>query len=110
MKAADALDFEDLLLRAAELFKKEPWVLGSIKHIFVDEFQVSLSVGFPLLFLRFIISSSTFHQDTNVTQYGLLKFVLRSFPVASLASTPFVDLSIFAYYPDSSRRLPDASR
>lgn len=43
MQATDALDFEDLLLRGAELFRQEPWVLKSVKHIFVDEFQVRSS-------------------------------------------------------------------
>lgn len=86
MKATDALDFEDLLLRGAELFRQEPWVLKSIKHIFVDEFQVSCSPDIspcPLQLTRL----SRFKQDTNVTQYGLLKFV---FLFLQLTSSPLL--------------------
>jgi len=74
MKATDALDFEDLLLRGAELFKQEPWVLKSIKHIFVDEFQVSTPSSYLGTIFRAHFPLS--YQDTNVTQYGLLKFVI----------------------------------
>ena len=87
MKATDALDFEDLLLRGAELFKQEPWVLKSIKHIFVDEFQVSPSSSYIRIFSNLLSLFSL--QDTNVTQYGLLKFVLPSFRFERVASSPF---------------------
>ncbi|KAL7417243.1 P-loop containing nucleoside triphosphate hydrolase protein, partial [Mrakia frigida] len=72
MKATDALDFEDLLLRGAELFRQEPWVLKSIKHIFVDEFQ-----------------------DTNVTQYGLLKLFAKSSGCVTIVGDP--DQSIYGW-------------
>ena len=80
MKAADALDFEDLLLRGTELFRQEPWVLKSVKHIFVDEFQVSQTC-FCRADLKVDIRTDTRRvsnyrlvtQDTNVTQYGLLR-------------------------------------
>jgi len=57
LKAAGALDFDDLLLKAVELFKKNPEVLtkwqAKFTHIFVDEWQ-----------------------DTNKIQYSLTKMLI----------------------------------
>ena len=41
MRAANALDFDDLLVFGLRLFTEVPEVLRSCKHILVDEFQVS---------------------------------------------------------------------
>lgn len=57
LKEADALDFDDLLLRTVELFKKDAGVLTKwqkrLTHIFVDEWQ-----------------------DTNKIQYLLIKLLV----------------------------------
>ncbi|HJX59377.1 hypothetical protein A2V61_03790 [Candidatus Woesebacteria bacterium RBG_19FT_COMBO_47_8] len=57
LKAAGALDFDDLLLKAVELFRKNPGVLAKwqtkFTHIFVDEWQ-----------------------DTNKIQYSLTKMLI----------------------------------
>lgn len=50
LKAADAVDFDDLLLKGVDLFKAQPSVLSNVRHVLVDEFQ-----------------------DTNTTQYRLLR-------------------------------------
>jgi hypothetical protein len=41
LRENDSLDFDDLLAWALKLFKENPELLVKIKHIFVDEFQVS---------------------------------------------------------------------
>jgi DNA helicase II / ATP-dependent DNA helicase PcrA len=43
LRASGALDFDDLLVWGLRLFTKAPEVLEGIRHIFVDEFQVSSS-------------------------------------------------------------------
>jgi len=53
LRAADALDFDDLLLRAVELFEQHPEVLARYqeryRHILVDEFQDTNTVQYLLL-------------------------------------------------------------
>jgi Superfamily I DNA and RNA helicases len=53
LRAADALDFDDLLLRAVELFEDHPDVLARYqeryRHILVDEFQDTNTVQYLLL-------------------------------------------------------------
>ncbi|SNB67627.1 ATP-dependent helicase [Thermoflexus hugenholtzii] len=53
LRAADALDFDDLLLRAVELFEEHPDVLARYqeryRHILVDEFQDTNTVQYLLL-------------------------------------------------------------
>ncbi len=53
LRAADALDFDDLLLRAVELFETHPDVLARYqeryRHILVDEFQDTNAPQFFLL-------------------------------------------------------------
>lgn len=53
LRAADALDFDDLLLRAVELFENHPEVSARYqeryRHILVDEFQDTNTVQYLLL-------------------------------------------------------------
>ncbi|MCS6963176.1 ATP-dependent helicase [Thermoflexus sp.] len=53
LRAADALDFDDLLLRAVELFENHPEALARYqeryRHILVDEFQDTNTVQYLLL-------------------------------------------------------------
>ncbi len=53
LRAADAVDFDDLLLRAVELFENYPEVLARYqeryRHILVDEFQDTNTVQYLLL-------------------------------------------------------------
>ncbi|MFN3928654.1 MAG: ATP-dependent helicase [Thermoflexus sp.] len=53
LRAADAMDFDDLLLRAVELFENHPEVLARYqeryRHILVDEFQDTNTVQYLLL-------------------------------------------------------------
>ncbi|KAL7417167.1 P-loop containing nucleoside triphosphate hydrolase protein [Mrakia frigida] len=72
MRLANALDFEDLLLRGVELFEREPKVTRSLKHIFVDEYQ-----------------------DTNVTQYNLLKLLAKASGCVTVVGDP--DQSIYGW-------------
>ncbi len=58
LKAANALDFDDLLLKTIELFEKNPDVLrkyrNKFRHVLVDEYQ-----------------------DTNLAQYRLIQLLCR---------------------------------
>lgn len=40
LRAANALDFDDLLVFGLRLFREESWILEPCLHILVDEFQV----------------------------------------------------------------------
>ncbi|NLB62553.1 MAG: UvrD-helicase domain-containing protein [Fibrobacter sp.] len=59
LMAADAMDFDDLLLKTVEMFQKLPQVAAQFAHrfqyVFVDEYQ-----------------------DTNDVQYALLRFLVPS--------------------------------
>ncbi|AUB27794.1 DNA helicase II/ATP-dependent DNA helicase PcrA [Cryptococcus neoformans] len=69
---ANSLDFDDLLLYALRLFKEAPRVVENIRHILVDEFQ-----------------------DTNATQYELLKRFAKAHKGVSVVGDP--DQSIYGW-------------
>ncbi|AAW42599.2 ATP-dependent DNA helicase pcra, putative [Cryptococcus deneoformans JEC21] len=69
---ANSLDFDDLLLYALRLFKEAPRVVENIRHILVDEFQ-----------------------DTNTTQYELLKRFAKAHKGVSVVGDP--DQSIYGW-------------
>jgi len=73
---SSALDFDDLLLKAVQLFKKEPEVLARYqqryRHIMVDEFQ-----------------------DTNLVQYELVKQLAGGYRNICVVGDP--DQSIYSW-------------
>ncbi|KIR82250.1 DNA helicase II/ATP-dependent DNA helicase PcrA [Cryptococcus gattii EJB2] len=69
---ANSLDFDDLLLYALRLFKEAPRVVEDIRHILVDEFQ-----------------------DTNTTQYELLKRFAKAHKGVSVVGDP--DQAIYGW-------------
>ncbi|WVQ79155.1 hypothetical protein IAT38_001251 [Cryptococcus sp. DSM 104549] len=72
LRENNSLDFDDLLLLGLRLFKEAPRVVADIKHILVDEFQ-----------------------DTNTTQYELLKCFAKAHMGVSVVGDP--DQSIYGW-------------
>ncbi|GAC76648.1 3'-5' DNA helicase [Moesziomyces antarcticus T-34] len=69
---ANALDFDDLLVYGVQLFRRQNQVVRNIRHVLVDEFQ-----------------------DTNVTQYELMRLVAYSSQAVSIVGDP--DQSIYGW-------------
>ncbi|SNX83194.1 related to ATP-dependent DNA helicase [Melanopsichium pennsylvanicum] len=69
---ANALDFDDLLVYGVQLFRHQNQVVSNIRHVLVDEFQ-----------------------DTNITQYELMRLVARSSQAVSIVGDP--DQSIYGW-------------
>lgn len=74
LKKIDALDFDDLLVRGLELFKTDPSIIGRCRHILVDEFQ-----------------------DTNTTQYELMKCFATANPKGGVSIVGDPDQSIYGW-------------
>lgn len=72
LRDAGALDFDDLLVFGLRLFKEHPDILVKCLHILVDEFQ-----------------------DTNTTQYELMKCFARANGGVSVVGDP--DQSIYGW-------------
>ncbi|WOO80687.1 ATP-dependent DNA helicase srs2 [Vanrija pseudolonga] len=72
LRAANALDFDDLLVFGLRLFREESWILEPCLHILVDEFQ-----------------------DTNTTQYELMKCFAYANGGVSVVGDP--DQSIYGW-------------
>ncbi|WVQ74660.1 hypothetical protein IAR50_004262 [Cryptococcus sp. DSM 104548] len=72
LRENNSLDFDDLLVYALRLFTEAPRVVENVKHILVDEFQ-----------------------DTNITQYELLKCFARAHMGVSVVGDP--DQSIYGW-------------
>ncbi|KAJ1028627.1 hypothetical protein NDA16_001793 [Ustilago loliicola] len=69
---ANALDFDDLLVYGVQLFRRQNQVVRNIRHVLVDEFQ-----------------------DTNITQYELMRLVAVSSQAVSIVGDP--DQSIYGW-------------
>ncbi|GAA5859197.1 hypothetical protein JCM8547_008911 [Rhodosporidiobolus lusitaniae] len=69
---ANAVDFDDLLLRGHELFSSHPRVVGKIQSVLIDEFQ-----------------------DTNTVQYDLVKLIARASGSLTIVGDP--DQSIYGW-------------
>ncbi|KAJ1593076.1 hypothetical protein NDA11_004666 [Ustilago hordei] len=69
---ANALDFDDLLVYGVQLFRRQNQVVRNIRHVLVDEFQ-----------------------DTNITQYELMRLVAASSQAVSIVGDP--DQSIYGW-------------
>ncbi len=69
---ANALDFDDLLVYGVQLFRRQNQVVRNIRHVLVDEFQ-----------------------DTNITQYELMRLVAYSSQAVSIVGDP--DQSIYGW-------------
>jgi superfamily I DNA/RNA helicase len=67
-----SLDFDDLLVYGLKLFRKSPGILSDCKHILVDEFQ-----------------------DTNTTQYELMKLFSKAHGCVTVVGDP--DQSIYGW-------------
>ncbi|ODN83942.1 DNA helicase II/ATP-dependent DNA helicase PcrA [Cryptococcus wingfieldii CBS 7118] len=72
LRESNSLDFDDLLVYALRLFTEAPRVVEDVKHILVDEFQ-----------------------DTNITQYELLKCFAKAHMGVSVVGDP--DQSIYGW-------------
>lgn len=72
LRTSDSLDFDDLLLFGLKLFRATPSILKNCKHILVDEFQ-----------------------DTNTTQYSLMKLFALSHGGITIVGDP--DQSIYGW-------------
>ncbi|WVF65803.1 hypothetical protein IAT40_000540 [Kwoniella sp. CBS 6097] len=72
LREANSLDFDDLLVFGLKLFRTAPRVLESCRHILVDEFQ-----------------------DTNTTQYELMKCFAQAHGGVSVVGDP--DQSIYGW-------------
>ncbi|WWC87908.1 uncharacterized protein L201_002808 [Kwoniella dendrophila CBS 6074] len=72
LRESNSLDFDDLLVFGLRLFRTAPRVLESCKHILVDEFQ-----------------------DTNITQYELMKCFAKAHGGVSVVGDP--DQSIYGW-------------
>jgi DNA helicase-2/ATP-dependent DNA helicase PcrA len=72
LRSADSLDFDDLLLFGLKLFRAAPKILEDCKHILVDEFQ-----------------------DTNSTQYELMKLFAKQSGCITVVGDP--DQSIYGW-------------
>lgn len=69
---ANALDFDDLLVYGVQLFCQQNQVVRNIRHVLVDEFQ-----------------------DTNITQYELMRLVAIASQAVSIVGDP--DQSIYGW-------------
>ncbi|GAC96276.1 potential DNA repair helicase [Pseudozyma hubeiensis SY62] len=69
---ANALDFDDLLVYGVQLFRRQNQVVRNIQHVLVDEFQ-----------------------DTNITQYELMRLVATASQAVSIVGDP--DQSIYGW-------------
>ncbi|TKY87092.1 hypothetical protein EX895_003769 [Sporisorium graminicola] len=69
---ANALDFDDLLVYGVQLFRQQNQVARNIRHVLVDEFQ-----------------------DTNITQYELMRLVATASQAVSIVGDP--DQSIYGW-------------
>ncbi|GAA6025159.1 hypothetical protein JCM10207_008919 [Rhodosporidiobolus poonsookiae] len=72
LNKANALDFDDLLLRGHELFQSHPRVVGKIRSVLIDEFQ-----------------------DTNTVQYDLVKLIAAASGSLTIVGDP--DQSIYGW-------------
>ncbi|WWC68615.1 uncharacterized protein I206_102545 [Kwoniella pini CBS 10737] len=72
LRESNCLDFDDLLVFGLRLFRNAPRILDSCKHILVDEFQ-----------------------DTNITQYELMKCFAKAHGGVSVVGDP--DQSIYGW-------------
>ncbi|KAK4688393.1 ATP-dependent DNA helicase UvrD/PcrA, partial [Tremellales sp. Uapishka_1] len=72
LREANSLDFDDLLVFGLKLFRTAPGILAGCKHILVDEFQ-----------------------DTNTTQYELMKCFAKAHGGVSVVGDP--DQSIYGW-------------
>ncbi|WWD16482.1 hypothetical protein CI109_100908 [Kwoniella shandongensis] len=72
LREANSLDFDDLLVFGVKLFRTAPRVLEGCRHILVDEFQ-----------------------DTNTTQYELMKCFAKAHGGVSVVGDP--DQSIYGW-------------
>lgn len=72
LRAANALDFDDLLLKGVQLFREHPDVTDHIRHVLVDEFQ-----------------------DTNTVQYLLMRYLAAATGHVSVVGDP--DQSIYMW-------------
>jgi DNA helicase-2/ATP-dependent DNA helicase PcrA len=72
LRSADSLDFDDLLVFGLKLFRTAPKILDDCKHILVDEFQ-----------------------DTNTTQYELMKLFSKAHGCVTVVGDP--DQSIYGW-------------
>ncbi|WVQ93444.1 hypothetical protein IAU59_000518 [Kwoniella sp. CBS 9459] len=72
LRESNSLDFDDLLVFGLELFRTAPRILESCRHILVDEFQ-----------------------DTNTTQYELMKCFAQAHGGVSVVGDP--DQSIYGW-------------
>lgn len=69
LKELGSLDFDDLLVYGLRLLEKEKRVISSVRHVLVDEFQVRI----PVSGREIQLLMEVFLQDTNTTQYNLMK-------------------------------------
>lgn len=90
LRESNSLDFDDLLVFGLRLFRSAPRVLESCFHILVDEFQV----GHLPTHLR-PRSALTPHQDTNTTQYELMKCFAKAHGGVTVVGDP--DQSIYGW-------------
>jgi DNA helicase-2/ATP-dependent DNA helicase PcrA len=74
LESADALDFDDLLGYGLKLFTTDKSILEKCRHILVDEFQ-----------------------DTNTTQYELMKSFARAHPDGGVSIVGDPDQSIYGW-------------
>ncbi|WVW80167.1 hypothetical protein I302_102144 [Kwoniella bestiolae CBS 10118] len=72
LRESNSLDFDDLLVFGLKLFRSAPRVLESCRHILVDEFQ-----------------------DTNITQYELMRCFAKAHGGVSVVGDP--DQSIYGW-------------
>ncbi|WWC60335.1 uncharacterized protein I303_102906 [Kwoniella dejecticola CBS 10117] len=72
LRESNSLDFDDLLVFGLRLFRTAPRILDSCRHILVDEFQ-----------------------DTNITQYELMKCFAKAHGGVSVVGDP--DQSIYGW-------------
>jgi DNA helicase-2/ATP-dependent DNA helicase PcrA len=69
LKELGSLDFDDLLVYGLKLLQKEKHVVSSVRHVLVDEFQVRGRIAVR----EWQILIAPDPQDTNTTQYNLMK-------------------------------------
>ncbi|KAI7903351.1 P-loop containing nucleoside triphosphate hydrolase protein [Cokeromyces recurvatus] len=74
LKRLNLVDFDNLIIKACELFRKKNDVLSAVKAILVDEYQ-----------------------DTNVVQYDLIKLMMQQVNEKSITIVGDPDQSIFGW-------------
>lgn len=71
-------DFDNILIKACELFKKKKNVLQHIKSVLVDEVRPRIFFFFFFLFYSQFIYFLLQYQDTNIVQYDLIKLITKN--------------------------------